>query len=74
MIETARFLGSLSAILLLVAIAAGVRSFRNPLLQRLDGKTVFDFPHGETASRLLMSAVAFSAVAALLTIGGIFTS
>ena len=74
MIETARFLGNLSAILLLVAIAAGVRSFRNPLLQRLDGKTVFDFPHGETASRLLISAVALSAMAAFLTVGGIFTS
>lgn len=74
MIETARLLGSFSAVLLLVAIATAVRSFRNPLLQRLDGKTVFDFPHGETASRLLMSAVALSAVAALLTVWVRFTS
>lgn len=74
MIETARLLGSFSAVLLLVAIATAVRSFRNPQLQRLDGKTVFDFPHGETASRLLMSAVALSAVAALLTVWVRFTS
>lgn len=74
MIETARFLGGFAAVLLLVAIVAGVRSFRSPLLQRLDGTTVFDVPQAETASRLLMSAVALSAVAALLTVWWRFTS
>lgn len=72
MIEIARILGGSSAVLLLAALAAGASSLRNPLLQRLDGKRAFDSPQAEVASRLLLTAVGLSAVAAILAVWGRF--
>lgn len=74
MIEIARILGTSSAVLLLLAVAFGARSFRNPLLQKLDGMTAFNSSQAETACQLLLAAVGLSAVAAILSVWGFFAS
>jgi hypothetical protein len=67
MLEIARLLGFLAGILLLVAVAAWVRLFRGPALQRLDGSTA-KAGVAETASQLLLTAAALSAAAASLAV------
>jgi hypothetical protein len=69
MLEVARFVGFFAAILLLVAVAAWIKLFRGPELQRLDGSTA-KASNIEIASRLLALAAVLSAVAASLAIIG----
>jgi hypothetical protein len=70
MLEFARVLGVLSAVLLIVAVAEWVRLFRGPQLQRLDGSAAPKVRNVEIASQLLALAVALSAVAAILAVAG----
>ena len=70
MLETAGLLGWLSAALLFAAVAAWLKLGRGPLLQRLNGRATPDTGQIESASRLLVGAFGFSAVAALLAIVG----
>jgi len=67
MLEVARLLAFLAAILLLVSGAAWIKLFRGPELYRLrvSGATA---GKAEIASRLLITAAALSAVAASLAV------
>ena len=69
MLEAARVLGVISAVLLVASIAAWVRLLRGPALQRLDGR-VADSAQAQLASQLLMLAAGLSAVAAILAVAG----
>jgi hypothetical protein len=70
MLEAARVLGVISAVLLVAAIAAWVRLLRGPTLQRLDGRIGPDSGQAQVASQLLMLAAGLSAVAAVLAVAG----
>jgi hypothetical protein len=70
MVEAGNALGVLSAVLLLMAVIAGVKLIRGPLMQRNDGRVVMDSARGELASELLFWAAGLSSVAALLAVGG----
>jgi hypothetical protein len=72
MLEVARILGCLSAVLLVAAIAAWVKLLRSPTLQPLDGRVETNSGQGEIASQLLLLAVSLSALAAVLAIGDWF--
>ena len=74
MIETSRILGFASVALLALAVAAWWKLRRSPALARLDGGKGSTPAEGEVASRLLMLAAAFSAVAAMVAIGGWFAT
>jgi hypothetical protein len=69
MLEVARVLGFFAATLLLVAVAAWIKLFRGPELQRLDGSSA-KAGNAEIASQLLVFAAVLSAVAAFLAIAG----
>ena len=68
MIETARLLGGVSLIVLVVALAAWVKVIRAPGLRRLDGQIERNHGQAELASRLSLLAVAVSALAAVVAI------
>jgi hypothetical protein len=70
MLEAARILGSVSAIFLIVAVAAWLKLARGPELQRLDGQTASNPEHTEFASRLLVLAAGLSAISAFLACVG----
>lgn len=70
MLEAAGIMGSVSAVLLLVAVAAWVKLFRGPELQRLDGRAAPDIGNIEVASQLLVVAVGLSAFATILVVVG----
>lgn len=74
MLEFARVLGSIAAILLIVAVAVWFKLFRGPELQRLDGRGVPKADNVETASQLLVLAVILSGVAATLAVAGWISS
>ncbi|HLO20234.1 MAG TPA: hypothetical protein VK192_07050 [Sphingomicrobium sp.] len=74
MLEFARVLGSIAAILLIVAVAVWFKLFRGPELQRLDGREVPKADNVETASQLLVLAVILSGVAATLAVAGWISS
>lgn len=68
MLEAAHVLGFVSAILLIVAVAAWIKLSRGPELQRLDGSAAPKAGNVEIASQLLLLAAALSAVDAFLAI------
>lgn len=70
MIELASLLGGVSALLLLIAIAAWLKMGRTPLLRRLDGRAELDSAQGQAAAQLLVAALGLSAAAALLAVIG----
>jgi hypothetical protein len=70
MIEAARILGSVAAVVLIVAVAAWLKLLRGPELQRLDGKIEPTSRPIEIASRLLVLAAGLSAVSAFLACVG----
>lgn len=70
MLEAATIMGSVSAVLLLVAVAAWVKLLRGPELQRLDGRAAPDIGSIEVASQLLVVAVGLSAFATILVVVG----
>ena len=70
MLELARILGGLSAVLLVAAIAAWVNLLRAPVLQRLDGRLQGESRAAEIASQLLVAAAGLGAVAAILAVVG----
>jgi UPF0716 family protein affecting phage T7 exclusion len=69
MLEVARVLGFLAAILLLVAVGAWIKLFRSPQLRKLDGSAA-KAGNAEIASQLLALSAALSAVAAALAVAG----
>ena len=70
MIEIAHILAIASAFLMIAAFAIWANWLRGPLLQRLDGQRESnDVPAG-IAVKLLMAALAASAVAAILAVAG----
>jgi len=70
MIEASRILGFASVALLALAIAAWLKLWRRPEFARLDGAKGPRRSEVELASRLLVLAAGFSAVAAVLAIAG----
>jgi hypothetical protein len=70
MLEVARVLGFFAATLLIVAVAAWIKLFRGPELQRLDGRAAPKVRNVEIASQLLVLAVFLSAIAAMLAVAG----
>jgi len=70
MLETAGLLGWLSAAILFAAVAAWFKLGRGARFQWLNGRSELKTEQVESASRLLMVAVALSAVAAVLAITG----
>jgi hypothetical protein len=70
MIEAAEILGSISAVLLIVALAAWLKLLRGPELQRLGGQIESTSKPTETAARLLVLAAGLSAVSAFLACAG----
>ena len=68
MLETARTLALISAILLAVSATIWGKILRGPLLQRLDGSRASNDGPAELAMKTLVSAFALSSVAAVLAI------
>jgi hypothetical protein len=69
MLEVApQIFGACSAVLLIVAIAAWVKLFGGPELQRLNGRAARNVSNVEVASQLLVLAVGVGSVAAILAI------
>lgn len=68
MLEVARIIGALSAVLLVVAVAAWVKLAGGPVLQRLKGRAVSNSSEAEFASRLVVLALGLSVVAAVLAV------
>ena len=74
MLEAARILGCFSAFLLVVAVAAWAKVFREPAVQLLvdsDGRST---RQAELAFQLLILALSMSALAATLAIAAWFTT
>ena len=65
MLESARILAIAAAVLLAVAVAAWLKMYRGPALQRLDGSAESESKM-KVASQLLGLALGASAVAAVL--------
>lgn len=74
MIGASHILGFASVALLTLAVSFWWRLWRSPELARLDGIKGSKLAEGEIASRLLVLAAAFSAVAALVAIAGWFAT
>lgn len=68
MLETARILGSFSAVLLLAAVAAWAKLLRGPLLQPIDRRAAWDRGEAGLASKLLVWAAGLSTAAAILAV------
>jgi len=72
MLEIARILSGISVGSLILAIAAAISPLGRFQLGRLDRTAAVDDRYLQMAAYLLMTAVAFSAVAALLAVSGWF--
>jgi hypothetical protein len=72
MLEAASIVASISAIPLILAMAAGISPLGRQQFRRLNGKTAVDDRYLKTAACLLLAAVALSCVAAVLAISGFF--
>jgi hypothetical protein len=70
MSEVAQALAFLSALLMVISFAIWLKWLRGPLLQRLDGQRASNAAPAALAIKLLMAAVAVSAMAAILAIVG----
>ena len=70
MLEAARILASIAVILLIVASAAWANPLGRPPLRRPNGSAVADGGHLQIAAILLLAAVGFSAVGAILATAG----
>ena len=68
MLEVARILAGISAISLILAIAAGIGPLGRQQLRRLNGSTAVDDRFFQMAAYLLMTAVGLSGIAAVLAI------
>jgi hypothetical protein len=74
MLEVARVLGFFAATLLVVAVAAWIKLFRGPELQRLDGSAAPKVRNVEIASQLLVLAGSLSAISALIACVGLIAN
>lgn len=74
MFEGPQILGIFAAGLLVVALVAWVKLLRGPPLQPLDGRVPADERTAETASQLLVVALALCAGAALMALWGLFAA
>ena len=68
MLEVARILAGISAISLILAIAAGIGPLSRQQLRRLNGGTAVDDRFLKMAAYMLMVAVGLSGVAAVLAV------
>jgi hypothetical protein len=68
MLEAARALALLSALLLAASVTIGGNMLRGPLLQRLDGRRPLNEGPAELAMKTLVLAFGLSSVAAVLAI------
>ena len=66
MLEFARILAGVAAVVLVIAIGTWVKVFRKPALRRLDGSVAGGEGQAKNGSRLLGVALGASAVAAVL--------
>lgn len=73
MLEVARILAGISAISLILAIAAGIGPLGRQQVRRLNGSAAVDDRYLQMAAYLLMAAVGLSGIAAVLAISGFFT-
>jgi hypothetical protein len=74
MLEVARILASIAAILLIVAFAAWANPLDRLSLRRPNGSAVANGGNIQIAALLLLAAVGVSAVAAILAIARFFTT
>ena len=68
MFESARALALLSAVLIVTSVAVFSKWLRGPLMQRLDGQRASNVAPSAIVLRLLMVALAISALAAALAV------
>jgi hypothetical protein len=68
--EVARNFAFASALLMMASFAIWAHWLRGPLLQRLDGQIASNAKPAAVAMKLLLAALAVSAAAAVLAIGG----
>ena len=68
MLEVARILAGISAITLILAIAAGIGPLSRQQLRRLNGSAAADDRYLKMAAYMLMVAVSLSGVAAVLAV------
>ncbi len=73
MLEVARILAGISAISLILAIAAGIGPLGRQQVRRLNGSAAVDDRYLLMAAYLLLAAVGLSGIAAVLAISGFFT-
>jgi len=73
MLEVARILAGISAISLILAIAAGIGPLGRRQVRRLNGSAAVDDRYLLMAAYLLLAAVGLSGIAAVLAISGFFT-
>jgi hypothetical protein len=72
MLEAGQIIGCFAAVCLVVSVAAWTKLFLRPAVQPLNGNGAPSVSNAEIASRLIVSAVAMSAVAAFLAVAGLF--
>jgi hypothetical protein len=70
MIELARLLGGISALLLVAALATWLNLFRGPILRPIDGRARLSMAQTRRGSQYLGVATGVSAVAAVLAVAG----
>ena len=70
MIEIARLLGGISAILLVAAFATWLNLFHGPILRPIDGRARLSDGQTRRGSQLLVVATGVSAIAAVLAVAG----
>ena len=70
MIEIARLLGGISAILLVAALATWLNLFRGPILRPINGQARLSDAQTQRGSQLLVVAAGVSAIAAVLAVAG----
>lgn len=70
MIESARALALLSAVLMVTSVAVFSKWLRGPLMQRLDGQRASNIAPSAIVLKLLIAALVISAVAAVLAVVG----
>lgn len=69
MLEVARTLALLSALLVVISVAIWAKRLRGPLLQRFDGQRASNAAPAALAIKLLMATFGVSVAAAILAIG-----
>ena len=70
MIEIARLLGGVSALLLVAALATWLNLFHGPILRPISGRARLSDAQTQRGSQLLVIATGVSAVAAVLAVAG----